>query len=76
MASAKRICAAIREHHFEMNETVIDNRISIGLSEFPRDGESMQDLIQSADAAMYTAKRRGGDQVVKYEKGMVPKSRD
>ena len=75
MASAKRICAAVREHQFEMNETIIENRISIGLSEFPRDGETMQDLIQSADAAMYTAKRRGGDQVVKYEKGMVPKSR-
>ena len=74
MASAKRICAAVREHKFEMNETNIENRISIGLSEFPRDGETMQDLIQSADAAMYTAKRRGGDQVVKYEKGMVPKS--
>jgi diguanylate cyclase (GGDEF)-like protein len=74
MASAKRICAAVREHLFEMNETVIESRISIGLSEFPRDGETMQDLIQSADAAMYTAKRRGGDQVVKYEKGMVPKS--
>ncbi len=75
MASAKRICAAVREHQFEMNETNIENRISIGLAEFPRDGESMQDLIQSADAAMYTAKRRGGDQVVKFEKGMVPKSR-
>lgn len=75
MASAKRICTAVREHQFEMNETNIENRISIGLSEFPRDGETMQDLIQSADAAMYTAKRRGGDQVVKYEKGMVPKSR-
>jgi len=74
MASAKRICAAVRDHQFEMNEVNIDNRISIGLSEFPRDGETMQDLIQSADAAMYTAKRRGGDQVVKYEKGMVPKS--
>lgn len=75
MASAKRICAAVREHQFEMNEASIESRISIGLSEFPRDGETMQDLIQSADAAMYTAKRRGGDQVVKYEKGMVPKSR-
>lgn len=74
MASAKRICAAVREHQFEMNEVEIENRISIGLSEFPRDGETMQDLIQSADAAMYTAKRRGGDQVVKFEKGMVPKS--
>jgi len=75
MASAQRICAAVREHSFEMNEVNIDNRISIGLSEFPRDGETMEDLIQSADAAMYTAKRRGGDQVVKYEKGMVPKSK-
>ncbi len=75
MASAKRICAAVRDHHFEMNDMTIENRISIGLSEFPRDGETMENLIQSADAAMYTSKRRGGDQVVKYEKGMVPKSR-
>ncbi len=74
MASAQRICSAVREHHYEMNDTSIENKVSIGLSEFPRDGETMQDLIQSADAAMYTAKRRGGDQVVKYEKGMVPKS--
>ena len=74
MASAKRICTAVREHKFEVNEMNIETRISIGLSEFPRDGETMQDLIQSADAAMYTAKRRGGDQVVKFEKGMVPKS--
>lgn len=74
LASAKRICSAVRDHPFEMNETNIKNKISIGLSEFPRDGETMEALIQSADAAMYTAKRRGGDQVVKYEKGMVPKS--
>ena len=74
MASARRICSAVREHQYEMNEISVENKISIGVSEFPRDGETMQDLIQSADAAMYTAKRRGGDQVVKYEKGMVPKS--
>ncbi len=74
MASAQRICAAVSEHEYEMNDINIKNKVSIGLSEFPRDGETMQDLIQSADAAMYTAKRRGGDQVVKYEKGMVPKS--
>ncbi|NQV29773.1 MAG: sensor domain-containing diguanylate cyclase [Candidatus Marinimicrobia bacterium] len=74
MASAQRICSAVSEHQYEMNDINITNKVSIGLSEFPRDGETMQDLIQSADAAMYTAKRRGGDQVVKYEKGMVPKS--
>ncbi|MEA3286109.1 MAG: GGDEF domain-containing protein [Candidatus Marinimicrobia bacterium] len=75
LASARRLCAAIRDHQFEMNEITIENKVSIGLSEFPRDGKAMQDLIQSADAAMYTAKRRGGDQVVKFEKGMVPKSK-
>ena len=75
LASARRLCAAVRDHQYEMNEITIENKVSIGLSEFPRDGKTMQDLIQSADAAMYTAKRRGGDQVVKYEKGMVPKSK-
>ena len=74
LASARRLCSAVHDHQYEMNEINLQNKVSIGLSEFPRDGETMQDLIQSADAAMYTAKRRGGNQVVKYEKGMVPKS--
>lgn len=74
MASAERICRAIREFNFEMNEIRIQNRISIGLAEFPADGKTMEELIQCADTAMYVAKARGGDQVVKYEKGMAPKS--
>lgn len=73
MASAERICSAIRDFKFEMNEIRIQNKISIGLAEFPIDGESMEDLIQCADTAMYEAKARGGDQVVKYEKGMAKK---
>ncbi len=74
MASARRICSAIHERKFTMNDVTVDSRVSIGLAEYPHDGETMQELIQSADAAMYTAKKHGGDQVVKYEKGMVPKS--
>jgi len=74
MASAERICRAIREFNFEMNEIRIQNKISIGLAEFPIDGQSMEELIQCADTAMYEAKARGGDQVVKYEKGMAAKS--
>lgn len=73
LASAERICRAIREHNYEMNDITIENRISVGMAEFPVDGESMEDLIQSADTAMYTAKRQGGDQVVKYEEGMAQK---
>lgn len=76
MASARRLCSAIRDHKYAMNETVVKNKVSIGLSEYPQDGKTMQELIQSADAAMYTAKRQGGDQVIKYLEGMVPKSQD
>jgi len=74
LASAQRICSAIHDHKFEMNEVSIRSKISIGLAEFPKDGETMQELIQSADTAMYTAKGQGGNQVVQYEKRMVPKS--
>ena len=73
--SADRIASAIREFNFEMNDVQLNSKISIGVSEFPSDGTEMEDLIQAADAAMYTAKRNGGDQVIRYEDGMVPKSK-
>ena len=40
----------------------IDISISIGVSVFPEDGQSVQDLLQRADEAMYESKRvqRGG----------------
>lgn len=36
---------------------------SIGISLFPRDGHTIQELIRKADAAMYRAKERGRDGV-------------
>jgi PAS domain S-box-containing protein len=44
----------------------IDNReftlgVSVGISEFPHDGETMDTLIKSADISMYRAKDRGGN---------------
>jgi diguanylate cyclase (GGDEF)-like protein len=75
MASAQRICEAIYKHKYEMNAISIQNRISIGMAEYPKDGETMLDLIQSADTAMYSAKEQGGNQVVKFKTGMAPKSK-
>lgn len=43
---------------------VIDRRLpmsaSIGISFYPRDGDNAEELLRSADSAMYSAKRAGG----------------
>ena len=38
--------------------------VSIGLAEYPEGGETPEELIASADAAMYQAKSAGRNQVV------------
>lgn len=45
---------------------------SIGAAIYPDDGTSYQELLDHADAALYTAKSRGKDQFVLFEEGMVP----
>ncbi|MGC9363754.1 MAG: sensor domain-containing diguanylate cyclase [Fidelibacterota bacterium] len=65
--TAERICKNINSFRFEkdgMNERM---SISIGMSEFPGDGDDRQSLISCADTAMYSAKRAGGNRVALYE---------
>lgn len=42
--------------------------ISIGIAEYPKDANTIDDLIDNADRAMYIAKRLGKNRVVVYEK--------
>lgn len=41
--------------------------ISLGIAEFPADSGDIDDLINNADRAMYTAKRTGKNRVVVYD---------
>jgi diguanylate cyclase (GGDEF)-like protein len=42
--------------------------ISSGISTFPEDGKDIQTLIKNADTALYSAKQRGRNNVVKFSK--------
>jgi diguanylate cyclase (GGDEF)-like protein len=51
------------------NGAVVRTSASIGIVTFPEDGRSSAELMRRADLAMYEAKRRGRDQVVRFARG-------
>jgi diguanylate cyclase (GGDEF)-like protein len=58
---AERIRAHVAEEKFSGRQITL----SIGIAEFPRNGEAPESVVAAADAALYQAKRAGRDRVVK-----------
>jgi diguanylate cyclase (GGDEF)-like protein len=58
-AVARRIIAGINEPFELEGHGPLRIGVSIGSATFPRDGVTVDDLLRSADSAMYRAKRRG-----------------
>jgi diguanylate cyclase (GGDEF)-like protein len=58
---AERIRARVEGQEFHGRKITI----SIGLAEFPADGQTADEMISSADEALYAAKRAGRNQVVR-----------
>ncbi|MGH8354615.1 MAG: diguanylate cyclase domain-containing protein [Pseudomonas sp.] len=58
-ALAGQLVASI-ERPFGIDEHAVQTHISIGISLYPRDGLSAEELLGRADAAMYRAKAAGG----------------
>lgn len=54
-----------RPIHYDEQELLIN--VSIGRSEFPRDGNTVDELLQSADLALYRAKETGGGKIGVFE---------
>ena len=48
------------------NGAVIRTSASFGIVTFPQDGRTSAELLRRADLAMYEAKRRGRDQIVRF----------
>ena len=66
--NANRLNKAIAEREFQLNATEKANvTISLGVSTFPNNAETPQDLIEFADKGLYIAKENGRNQVQIYK---------
>lgn len=71
---AESILAAIASLRVAVGDEVFgDLTISIGLSFFPGDGDSSDQLLQRADTALYRAKRQGRNRLSLYENAFADK---
>jgi diguanylate cyclase (GGDEF)-like protein len=66
--AAERIRSAVEEHPFTRTDemgrsTTVRLTISLGVSEFPRHGRTLESLVAAADAALYRAKESGRNRV-------------
>ena len=60
---ADRILKSVREIEMQVNEQLLDLTVSIGMASLDRQ-DSGESLFNRADAAMYTAKNDGRDQII------------
>jgi len=59
--AAERLRVAVQDHSFPRRKRLT---VSIGVSSFPADGESEDELLKKADAALYQAKKLGRNRVM------------
>jgi len=59
--AADRLISLLRTRVFEIDEHRITQRVSIGIALYPDHGATTDELLVSADLAMYEAKNSGGD---------------
>ena len=62
---AKRIRGRVAEDNKGRKATTTPVTLSIGIAEYPKHGDDATTLIAAADAALYGAKRRGRNRIVR-----------
>lgn len=68
---ADKIRASVEEHKFVLpSGETIHKTISVGVSEYPTDADAMYKAIKFADVALYEAKNKGRNKVLRFEKDM------
>ncbi|SEI74574.1 diguanylate cyclase (GGDEF) domain-containing protein [Allopseudospirillum japonicum] len=63
---ADKIRAAVENHQFKAGSTLLTKTISIGLADYPNDGQAFWQALKFADVSLYAAKENGRNQVVRF----------
>jgi diguanylate cyclase (GGDEF)-like protein len=64
---AERLRAVVEAQPFDANSEPIRITVSIGVASFPAHADGAAALVAAADTALYAAKQRGRNRVVRYE---------
>ncbi len=60
---AQRLCNSLAEDPFKLDNETIPVTLSIGVSNFPEDGNSPEELFRVADATLHQAKQNGRNRI-------------
>ncbi|MBF0522079.1 MAG: GGDEF domain-containing protein [Candidatus Omnitrophica bacterium] len=60
---AERIRKSVEESAIKAYDTLVQTTVSIGVSNYPSDGQNINDLVDKADFALYRAKKYGRNKV-------------
>lgn len=68
--SAER-CLMLKDRLITVEGREVSPRMSVGIALYPQDGEDVDSLLKAADAAMYSAKRKGKQRFEFYDEKMT-----
>lgn len=74
MQVAEKIRANVEANKIKLEGILVQKTISIGVAEFPMDGEGFWQTIKFADVALYKAKDSGRNKAIRFEKSMWSES--
>jgi diguanylate cyclase (GGDEF)-like protein len=66
MVVAEKIRRAVEDMRIQVAGTVLQKTVSVGVAEFPGDGDAFWQVVEYADLALYRAKHSGRNQVVRF----------
>jgi diguanylate cyclase (GGDEF)-like protein len=67
---AENIRAAVEKIRVNINGSVLQKTISIGVSDYPKDSATFWQAVKFADVALYNAKQTGRNRVIRFAPDM------